>query len=218
MLKDILVAAAAVALSTTAAVAVPQNISGTGALGAFTGAFTYTVFDSSSAQISITIENVSPAPNGGYVTAFAFNNPGNQIGGVTLSSAPANFGLLFGDNAVDASPNGNFDIGASTGGGYQGGGMPQDGLGVGDLGVFVFDLTGAGLDLLTEDSFISELSVPPGIGDGAEALVVRFRGFEDGGSDKVPGVFVPIPEIEVPAPAAMLLFGLGVLALGTRRR
>lgn len=218
MLKILFATAAAIALSATAASAIPQIVSGSGTLGSFTGSFSYTVFDASTAQISITIENTSPAPNGGYITAFAFNNPGDQIGGATLSSAPVNFGLLFGSNAVDASPNGNFDIGASTGGSYTGGGSPSEGLGVGDLGVFVFDLTGANLDLLSEEDFVAELSVPPGAGDGVEAFVVRFRGFEDEGSDKVPGIFIPDRDIEVPAPAALLLFGAGLAAIGLRRR
>src|ERR1043166_4910171 len=69
-------------------------------LGSYSGDFDYTVIDAGHATLSITLTNTSPAANGGYLTAFALNNPFDpitgvdHITGVSLSSSNANFGLL----------------------------------------------------------------------------------------------------------------------------
>ena len=187
-------------------------------LGTFSGELTYSASSSTSGLLTIELTNTSPAANGGYITALAFNNPAGAISMVTLSSAPANFSLLaFGDGTVNGSPYGRFDIGASTGGSFNAGGNPNRGLDVGETGVFTFALTGTGLDALGEADFFSELSDGTGAGQGYQALIVRFRGFEDGGSDKVvgnPGE----PPVDVPEPGALGLLGLGMLALAMRRK
>jgi hypothetical protein len=191
-------------------------ITGNGLLGHFEANVTYSAANSTSATLTVELFNTSPAANGGYLTAFIFNNPGNFISDVSLSTTDSDFSLLGGpsfDNSIGGSPFGLFDIGVSTGGGFEGGGPPSNGIGVGNSATFTFSLTGANLDTLTVASFLNELSAPPGDGKGYQAFVARFRGFNDGGSDKVPG--------HAPEPTALMLGGLGVLGLlgyGWRRR
>ena len=77
---------------------------------------------------------------------------------------------------------------------------------------FVFHLAGSNLNTLNENSFVNALSDgSSGAGQGTQFFVARFRGLADGGSDKVPAA---IPE---PSTYAMLLAGLGLLGIGTRR-
>ena len=64
-------------------------------------------------------------------------------------------------------------------------------------------MTGTNLNTLTDQSFLNTFSASPGDGEGNQSLVVRFRGFNDEDSDKVPHV--------VPEPATMFLFGSGLL-------
>jgi hypothetical protein len=194
--------------------------SGLSGLGTFEGSVAYAVSNPNSAVLTVVLENTSPAGNGGYLTAFVFNNPQGRITGASLSG-PANFSLLGGpgfDDGVNGAPFGHFDLGAGTGGRFEGGGPPSKGLGVGGVGTFTFTLSGTGLDLLGADSFLAALSAPPGAGEGLESFVVRFRGFADGGSDKVPGSPTdpndpPVLQELVPEPGAFVLAGTALAAL-----
>jgi hypothetical protein len=195
---------------------------GLSGLGSFSGSLSYNDNDAHHATLTVVLKNTSPVANGGYLTAFVFNNPAGHITSATFSGA-ANFSLLGGphfDNKVKGAPFGYFDFGASTGNGFEGGGNPNKGLGIGKTGTFTFTLTGNGLDLLSAGSFLSEKSVPPGAGEGTQAFVARFRGFCHEGSDKVPGGRSDPPndppvslQETTPEPTALGLGGTALFAL-----
>jgi hypothetical protein len=218
MSKQLILGAALAAIVSIPSSAGAVVISGTGSLGSFTGTFDY---DNTTHAIDVLLTNTSNPLNGGFITGFVFNLPdGASVTGSTFSSSNASFKLLgattFDDN-VNAQPFGDFDIGASlSANNWEGSGNPTVGIGVTSFATFHFVLTGANsvLNSLTASDFLSTLSNPRGKGNTPEDFVVRFRGFENGGSDKVPnGPGVPLPE---PAPLAAL--GLGLISMSAVRR
>ncbi len=189
----------------------------TSQLGNFSGKLTYDALSATSATLTVQLTNTSNPANGGFITGFVFNNPGNALTGASLTASNANFVLLGGpnfQNSINGAPFGSFDMGAALGGNYLGGGSPLGGLAVGQNGTFNFSLTGTHLNSLQVGDFVSARSdVQKGGGGGAQFLAVRFRGFANGGSDKVPGVPVsggpvgaPLP---TPEPTTLLLAGMG---------
>jgi hypothetical protein len=186
-------------------------------LANFTGSISVTSSSSTAATLTVSLTNTTPTANGGFLTAFVLNNPSNEITGISLTSAPANFGLIgtapFTNGTINGSPYGQFAFGASTGGSFQGGGSPSGGLAVGSTGTFVFALTGTGLNSLTEASFDNTSSIGSGDGQGHQFFVARFRGLEHDGSDKVPGMASAVPE-----PSSFALMGIaGAVGLVVRR-
>jgi hypothetical protein len=176
------------------AAADPITISGTGPLGSFSGVLNYTPTSSSTGVVDIALTNTSPAANGGYLTAFAFNLPAAaSVTSATITTDREHFELLGApafDDGVSANPFGLFDIGASTGQSFSGGGAPHRGAGVGETASFSFQLTGTGLGGLSSADFLNTLSAPHG-SDARANFVVRFRGFTNGGGDKVPNGVSP---------------------------
>lgn len=172
-------------------------------LGHFTGSIEYNYLSGSSGQLLINLTNTSPVENGGYITALIFNigapqRSGTDTAALQFASFPA-FENIPGPG-IGGSPFGLFDAGAGIGGQFEGGGSPSQGIGVGQSGMFEFLVASPYANALSAASFIS--------GPNEFNFVVRFRGFADGGSDKVP----------VPVPGSVALLGLGAVAMSSRRR
>ena len=236
LLRPLVAAVAGLALLTSAGSARADMIYfGESTLpGLFTGSLSVTNQTTTSAVITAQLTNTSPPSNGGYITGFAFNDPAKtakgDISGVTSftpSYSPATgqqFSLLGGGtsfvNGISTSPYGFFDIGAAVGGNWLGGGMPSDGLAVGQTGTFTFLVTGTGMNNLTAANLLAAMS-----SNGTAGFVVRFRGFADGSSDKdIAGVVTPPPPpppppTAIPAPPGLVLAGMGFgcLLLGRLR-
>lgn len=207
----------------------PITVYGNGVLGDFTATLNFAPTSANSGTFTVTLTNNLTTSPGGHITAFAFNNPGHLITGATLTSAPVNFNIIggpptnAGDDFVDdilTSPLDHFDIGASISNMWLGGGNPNQGLAVGTTGTFVFNFTGTGVGSLTTADFVNATVT------GGHFFVVRFRGFDNGGSDKVSasgdpgdgGSFEIIPE---PSTALLALAGgtlVSVAHLMARRR
>ena len=186
------------ASSTASAALVFSSLPGLEGNGSFTGSMIFTATGATTGTCSVSLTNTSPAANGGFLTAFAFN----VVDGVTLgfnSSTQPTWGLL---SVVDANPYRIFDYGAGIGS-WLDGGPPFNGMAVGITSVTEFSVsaTAGVLATLTDSSFFDD--------SNGYAFAARFRGFANGGSDKVLGV--------VPAPGAIALLALAGLASRRRR-
>ena len=186
-------------------------ISGSGDLGSFTGDISY---DSTTTTLTVELTNTSSIDNGGYITAFAFNNPDSLITEVTLSDG-GSFGVIGGDTFLDdvnGQPLGWFDIGAGIGKNWTGGGNPSGGIGDGETVEFTFTLIGDCVDDLTTQQFIDAWTVDKQGNELGYFFGVRFRGFDNGKSDKVAA------STSVPESATIILLGTGIVGLGLYRR
>ncbi len=172
-------------------------------IGNFAGTIQYDWLGLDMGLVTVELTNTSPTANGGFITGFLFNIDSADTGVASLATTShAGFLDAAGNTASPFGGNLPYDAGAALGGHWLDGGNPMDGIGVGDTGVFTFDLTADDAEVLSAINFL----------DGAYDynFVVRFRGFLDGNSDKTPGM--------IPAPASLALLGIAGLASTRRRR
>lgn len=219
MRKMIAASAAVLATSLAASVACADTITFSGSevstenLASFTGSMTWNYSGGGVGSLVVSLTNTSDSANGGYMTGFAFNTSFTGLN-LTLCGAP-NASWLIQQNA-SGSPFGTFDWAAALGGNFLGGGSPDAGIAVGDTGVFTFCVKG-------DDSIVSGLSASsffdgdctcePGE-ENRYPFAARFRGFNDGGSDKV----IACPPSVVPVPMPVALAAAGLLGVGFMRR
>lgn len=148
-------------------------------LGSYEGVAEYAHIGGNDGTLSITITNTSPADNGGYLTGFVFRILSvDQDALATLEST--DYPSFDSCDDGSAPPYGSgFKGGAALNGNWTGGGDPSGGIPAGETGHFSFLVTSIDAQYLTAADFINGGSLPYG-------FVVRFRGFDDNGSDKVP--------------------------------
>jgi hypothetical protein len=174
-------------------------------LGRFTGSIEYNYQFGYLGTINITLTNTSAAANAGLLTGFVFNiDSADPDACAVLQSGTHPFFLdAQGENAAPFGD--DFDAGAALGGNFLGGGSTNNGIPVVETGTFTFQLVASDAANLTAESFIN--------GPYAFDFIVRFRGFEDGGSDKVPAMVTIVP-----APAALSVLSVCILGLRNRKR
>ncbi len=190
-------------------------------LATYTGELIYTDLTATTATLEVDLnwQDINPA-TGGFLTAIALNNPNNDISNVTKNSFPANFQVIpvggpFNNKGINVQPYGQADFGASVTDQWEGGGSPNGGVPAGTAADFIFNLIGTNLNTLNANSFVDALTT--GGGGGQQFFLARFRGFDNGGSDKEPAL--DSPSI-VPISPSVLLMGsglLGLIGLGWRR-
>lgn len=194
-------AAAALVAAADASVVTFDSNPGLEGLGSFAGEMEWNYIGANAGTLRVSLTNTSPVDNGGYLTGFAFNTVYDLQLKIAENGARTGWSDIV---DVNAPPLGVFDHGAALGGDWLGGGSPLAGVGVGQTFDFIFDVRGdpALLSSLVVHDFFDE-------SDGW-GFAARFRGFDDGGSDKVTA--------SLPAPGALSALALGVLGSRRRRR
>lgn len=183
-----------------------SSIEHTGA--SFAGSLEYSYDHGEHGILTVTLTNTTSNSVGGYLTGFVFD----------VASADHDFEAELDDASNDhfqdtgheaANPFGDFDAGAALRANWNGGGNPTLGLAAGQSGVFEFEIEADDASSLTASSFL---------GLDGNWFAVRFRGLDNGNSDKILGnsVVVPLPT-SVLAGLGMLGVGLGVRTVQRRR-
>lgn len=170
--------------------------------GAYTGTVTFTSNTATSGTLAISLTNTSSFL-GGRITGVVLLNNANWSGLTVslLSTSNANF---LDTSTESASPFGTFLGGMALGANWSGGGSPNGGTAIGSTLTATFSITGVGVGAMNAANFVNPLGE-------AQQFAVRFRGFDNGGSDKLPGQLVPTP-------GAAAVLGLGAIASLRRRR
>jgi hypothetical protein len=152
--------------------------SSAGQTGATFGAIVeYHSLSPTTGELNISIQNLTPIEVGGFLTGLVFRfDTSDPLASATLTStSDADF---LNTGPTSANPFGMFDAGAALGANWEGGGAPSNGIPVGGSGLFTFAVTASDAQTLTADDFAYAIESP--------SFVVRFRGLDNGGSDKVP--------------------------------
>lgn len=174
-------------------------------LGTFIGTLNYTFLGGTSGNLDVSLTNTTPSATGGFITAFMFRPP-PELGAFTSVLTASDYAAMTNipAGASGAPFPGTWLGGAGTGGSWLSGGSPNGGVPIGATGHWSFTITGANASQLSSDSFVSGDKV-----SDPYAFIVRFRGMNDDGSDKVPAN-------QLPSPGAMAL--IGISGLMSRRR
>ena len=176
--------------------------------GGFTGSITYDFLGGTSARLTVTLTNTSQFS--GELDAIAFDNATGTSGWLydhASSSIPHNNWFDISGH-INTAPFGTREHGVSIHQGdaaWEGGGNPHPGLHVGETASWVF--TGMGDASVSAADFLNP--------NGGYNLLVRFRGFSNGASDKLPAMATTPPGGSVPGIGGVAALGFAGL---TRRR
>ncbi|MFO1258096.1 MAG: hypothetical protein U1E78_06780 [Gammaproteobacteria bacterium] len=172
-----------VPFTVSATIITEQTVTGTGSSGSYSAQFKW-----DGSVLSLDLTNTSNPANGGYLTGFLLELPGTSS--FTKWQTNTNLTALTPkEENYSGAPYGSFDYGYALGGNFLGGGSPKSGISVGKTGHFEFSQWNNvnGFDV---GDFFQNLST---LEQTDTNLLVRFKGFNDGGSDKVVGIFNPPP-------------------------
>lgn len=177
-------------ITATATIITEQTVTGSGGLGSYSAHFKW-----DGSILSLDLTNTSNPSNGGYLTGFLLELPNSSS--FTKWQTNSNLTALTPNQEhYSGAPYGNFDYGYALGGNFLGGGSPTSGISVGKTGHFEFSQWNNvnGFDV---GDFFENLST---LEQNDTNLLVRFKGFKDGGSDKVIGIFTPPPSANPETP------------------
>lgn len=169
--------------------------------GAYTGTISFTASSATAGWLAISLTNTSTFAGGNITGIILLNNA--QWSGVTVVLASTSNANFTDTSTESGSPFGSYRGGMALGGSWLGGGSPNNGTPIGSTLTATFNISGTGVGAMTAANFVNPV-------DGNYQFNVRFRGFDNGGSDKLPAQIVPTP-------GAAAVLGLGGL-LATRRR
>lgn len=173
----------------------------------FAGSISYNYNSGSSGTLVVTLQNTSASSVGGFLTGFVFDiTSADSSASATLTSGTNTNFLNTGTES--ASPFGTFDAGAALGANWTGGGSPNGGLAVNATGVFTFLVSASDASSRVASNFL---------GTGSD-FAVRFKGLNDGGSDKVLGSEISVVPVPLAAYAGAGMLGLCFGARSIRRR
>lgn len=150
--------------------------------GGFEGTLTFDDLGGGLARIAIMLENTSSFD--GWLTSLAFDAAAGTSGFSFDAGASSGLGAAWSGLAgpISTAPFGSRASGASISADWEGGDNPHDGLAAGATATWVFHGSVASSGVSAAD-FLSP--------HGGNNLVVRFRGFSNGASDKLPGQETP---------------------------
>jgi hypothetical protein len=173
--------------------------------GSFEGTLSYS-YDplTENGRLLLTLTNLNRHVEGGYITGVIFNVDSHwPDASATLLNGPDR--LLDAHRRNGKSFGNPFDAGAALKGRFLAGGRARDGVAPGQSVTFEFEINARDAASLSSLSFID--------GRFDHNFLVRFRKFNGGGGDIVPGQVGAIP-----GPSALVALAIGALATSRRRR
>ncbi len=143
---------------------------------------------------TLTITLTNNSATAGFLTGLLIDIPHPELLNGAHSTSDADFQFMSvpinGNQGQPFNPTdgtGHYDLGYALGGNWEGGGSPQNGIPANGSVTFTFNYgANNGLSILDFYNQFNDLNTD----DNVSNFIVRFKGFADGGSDKVGAEFV----------------------------